>query len=75
MHPAKNVEPGSSTGPVSPTQDLEDCLILLAQKIEAQTDAINNLAESNMALVQAMSESQGDEDMPTTNYLSGKPVR
>lgn len=82
MHPAKSVEPGSSTGQVSPMLDSGDYLIHLAQRIEAQTeamhqltDAISSLAESNFALVQAMSESQVDEDMPATSYLSGKPVR
>lgn len=74
MQAAKNAESGSDTGLQSHGRELEDCLILLAARIEAQTEAIHSLAESNFALVQAMSESEGaNEDSPRLD-LSGKRI-
>lgn len=74
MQAAKQEESGSTTGQVLPTHGLADSLILLAARIEAQTEAINNLAESNFALVQAMAEGNGqDEDNPRFD-LSGKRI-
>lgn len=72
--PVKSEENGSDTGLQSLLLALVDSQILLAARIEAQTEAINNLAESNFALVQAMAESCGDE-MPPTTYMDGSPIR
>lgn len=51
--------------------------ILLKQLIEAitlQSQAINNLAQSNMALVGAMSRDEVYGDAEPSLYLNGKPV-
>lgn len=50
----------------------------LVSAIQTQTEAINNLAASNMALVQAMAEDVGeDPDDPNAGsvYLDGSPRR
>lgn len=50
---------------------------LLADLIDAlkqQTQAINNLANSNMLLIDAMDEDDDQEEMQGAAYLSGKPA-
>lgn len=48
----------------------------LMQAMQEQTDAINRLANSNAALIQAMAEAEGlDEDQEPTTYLDGSPAR
>ena len=46
------------------------------EAIRQQTDAINRLASSNAALVQAMAEAEGmdDEDREPTTYLDGSTL-
>lgn len=44
----------------------------LMQAIQHQTDAINRLADTNSALIQALAEAEGlDEDQEPTIYLDG----
>jgi hypothetical protein len=45
----------------------------LIETLQAQTKAINNLAESNCLLVQAMINEE-DEDREPTTYLDGSPI-
>ena len=74
--PAQNAESGSSIGQVLPTLAPEDLLIHLIDALNAQSQAIQALAESNMALVQAMAQDQGmDEGQEPRQYLDGSPVR
>lgn len=49
----------------------------LIAAMQAQTQAINRLAQSNEALVQAMIDSEGmpSDEGQSTAYLSGAPVR
>ena len=56
---AKPEESGSRTGQPSPTPELADSLTLLIAALHEQTAAINRLAISNEALVQAMAEAEG----------------
>jgi|25_taG_2_1085351.scaffolds.fasta_scaffold16373_2 DNA-directed RNA polymerase sigma subunit (sigma70/sigma32) len=55
----------------------DDQLAQLLEAIRQQTAAINRMAESNMALVAAMAESEGmiDEDAQPGSYLDGTPCR
>lgn len=55
----------------------EQQLAELIEAIRQQTDAINRLANSNAALVQAMAEADGmdDEDREPTTYLDGSLAR
>lgn len=48
----------------------------LIEAIRQQTDAINRLASSNAALVQAMAEAEGmdDEDKDPPTYLDGSTL-
>jgi len=48
----------------------------LIEAIRQQTDAINRLASSNSALVQAMAEAEGmdDEDREPPTYLDGSSL-
>lgn len=46
----------------------------LVEALKAQTIAINNLAESNALLVQAMSEAGPEEEHDFSFDLSGKPI-
>ena len=48
----------------------------LIEAIRQQTDAINRLASSNAALVQAMAEAEGmdDEEREPTTYLDGSTL-
>lgn len=48
----------------------------LIEAIRHQTDAINRLASSNAALVQAMAEAEGmdDEDRQPPTYLDGSTL-
>jgi hypothetical protein len=54
----------------------EQQLAELIEAIRQQTDAINRLASSNAALVQAMAEAEGldDEDQEPATYLDGSPL-
>ena len=48
----------------------------LMQAMREQTDAINRMADTQAALVQAMAEAEGlDEDQEPTTYLDGSPAR
>lgn len=47
----------------------------LVAAIRDQITAINRLAESNQALVQAIAEGDGMDDMAPTTYMDGSPVR
>lgn len=63
--PAKDVkseEPGSNIGHPSHTRALEVLLTRLALAIEAQTKALDRMAESNQGLIRAMAEDAGDSD-------------
>ncbi|WP_405418680.1 hypothetical protein [Marinobacter flavimaris] len=55
----------------------EDQIAELIEAIRQQTDAINRLANSNAALVQAMAEAEDmdDEDREPTTYLDGSLAR
>ena len=48
----------------------------LIEAIRQQTDAINRLASSNAALVQAIAEAEGmdDEEREPTTYLDGSTL-
>lgn len=54
----------------------EDHIAELIEAIRQQTDAINRLASSNAALVQAMAESEviNEEDREPTTYLDGSTL-
>ena len=54
----------------------EQQLAELIEAIRQQTDAINRLAKSNAALVEAMAEAEGmdDEDREPTTYLDGSTL-
>ncbi len=54
----------------------EQQLAELIEAIRQQTDAINRLASSNAALVQAMAESEvmDEEDREPTTYLDGSTL-
>lgn len=75
MHIAFSNEQESSSGQPSHGPGLEGYLTQLLSALLAQTQAINRLAASNEALIQAMAE-DGDmgDDMPVTSYLNGKPA-
>ena len=73
--PAKNAESGSNTGRVLPMLAPEDLMIRLIAALEEQSQSIQALADSNLMLVQAMSEDMGNGDMPATTYMDGSPVR
>lgn len=45
-----------------------------AQAISEQTMAITALADSNMALVAAMLEGEGDPEAQPLTYLNGQPI-
>lgn len=72
---AKPAESGSPIGQQSPTPVPVDSLTLLIAALHEQTSAINRLACSNEALVQAMAEADGMDDAPSTSYMDGSPVR
>lgn len=75
-NPAPNAESGSPTGQPLPTPVPADSLTLLIAALHEQTAAINRLASSNEALVQAMAESEdGDPDAEPRTYMDGSPVR
>lgn len=74
--PVQNAESGSRIGQLLPTLAPEDLLIHLIDALNGQSQAIQSLADSNMALVQAMAEDQGmDEGQEPRQYLDGSPVR
>jgi len=56
---------------------MSDSMAELVDAIRQQTDAINRLANSNAALVQAMAEAEGleEEDQAPDTYLDGRPCR
>lgn len=62
VSPAPSVAPGSNTGHPSHTHDLEVLLTRLALAIEAQTKALDRMAESNQGLIRAMAEDAGESD-------------
>lgn len=73
---AKPAESGLPTGQPLPTPVPADSLTLLIAALHEQTAAINRLASSNEALVQAMAE--GDDQDPDAEprvYMDGSPVR
>lgn len=49
----------------------------LMQAMREQTEAINRMADTQAALVQAMAEAEGldDADQEPATYLDGSPVR
>lgn len=55
-------ELGSNTGHPSHTHALEVLLTRLALAIEAQTKALDRMAESNQGLIRAMAEDAGESD-------------
>lgn len=72
--PVNAAELGSSIGQQSPTPALAASLTRLALAIEAQTKALDRMAESNQGLIRAMAEQDvmevdGDEASPTS-YLN-----
>lgn len=58
------------------SERVESLLAELIQALRLQTEAINELAESNRALVEAMAEADGldADEVPTTYYLDGRRV-
>lgn len=58
---------------------MNDSLERLIAALEKQTEAINRLAESNMALVNIVVDGDGeqlpDDEAPHGRDLSGKPIR
>ncbi len=50
----------------------EDLMRTLLELLAKQTEAINNLAASNMAIVDALMEA--DDSIESTNYLDGSNV-
>lgn len=50
-------------------------MLALVQEMRQQTAATNRLAQSNEALVQAMAESDGDQDAEPTHYMDGSRIR
>lgn len=74
--PVQNAESGSPTGLVLPTLAPEDLMIRLIDALNAQSQAIQSLVESNAALIQAMAQEQGmDEGQEPRQYLDGSQVR
>tara|TARA_R110000850_G_scaffold264606_1_gene393779 strand:+ start:21217 stop:21387 length:171 start_codon:yes stop_codon:yes gene_type:complete len=55
---------------------MDDSMADLVDAIRQQTAAIQQLAESNAALIQAMVEAEGmdDEDRGPTTYLDGSTL-
>lgn len=55
---------------------MDDQMKELVDAIRQQTAAIQQLAESNAALIQAMAESEGmdDEDREPSTYLDGSTL-
>lgn len=53
---------------------MESLLSQLIEAITLQSQAINNLAQSNMALVNAMSTDEVDGEAEPSRYLNGQPV-
>lgn len=74
---AQDVKPadsGSPTSQPSPGPVHADSLTLLISALHEQTAAINRLAASNEALVQAMCEAEGMDDPPDAGtYMDGTP--
>lgn len=59
------------------SERVESLLVELIEALQEQTRAVQALASSNQALVQAMAEMEGveDEDAQPTTYLDGSPCR
>ena len=74
VNPAESDKSASATGSPWHGQELTALLTPLVQALEAQTAAINALAASNQALVEAMAQAEGDEDGEPRFDLSGKRV-
>jgi hypothetical protein len=55
-------------------QSLHDLMFCLIQTMQDQTEAITRLAESNEALIDAMTQDSGEEGLSNT-YMDGSPVR
>ena len=55
-------------------EHVESLLVELIETMQQQTEAINALAASNQMLVQAMAESDGDDNEVQTHGLDGKPL-
>lgn len=75
-NPVPSAESGYPTGQPLPTPVPADSLTLLIAALREQTAAINRLASSNEALVQAMAEGEEqDPDAEPRVYMDGSPVR
>lgn len=59
---------------MSEHERLLDALQRLMHHIEQQTSAINNLASSNMALIQAMIDSGDIEGEESMTYMDGSRI-
>lgn len=59
------------------SERVESLLVELIEALQEQTKAVQALANSNQALVQAMAEMEGveDEDCLPGTYLDGSPCR
>lgn len=58
----QSAEPGSPTTQDLPMPVLVESLTRLALAIEAQTKALDKMAESNQGLIRAMAEDSGESD-------------
>lgn len=76
MQDAKQDASGCSSGPGSQLSEHERPLSGLIAALFAQAEAINRLAASNEALVQAMAEAEGvePEDVPAKVGLNGRQL-
>ncbi len=79
---AEPVKNGSPTGSALPAPVLEDYLTRLiaaladtAKQLSRAADSMQAMAQSNQALIAAMAEADGMDDMPATTYMDGSSVR
>lgn len=58
------------------SERIESLLAQMLEQMKQQTDAIKGLTQSNMLLIQALSESDPEADpyTPPATYMDGTPV-
>lgn len=53
--------------------DQSEAILALVAAIQAQAEAIDRLAQSNMAIVDLLTEGMAGEERPADTYMDGTP--
>lgn len=56
------------------SEHAEHLLAAILEELKNQTQTIQELRESNLALIEAIAEQDDDPDAPPTHYMDGTPV-